>query len=186
MQQPRRRWSIKPRGPDLLAVEPPALRRARGAGAHAGQIGARIGLAHADAEEGLAAADARDVEGLLLRRAVLDDERAALPIGDPVRSHRGAGDQQLFRQHEARKRAASATTQRLGQGDAHPTARGQGAAEVRIEAGPGARPLVRRALGQRALQELPHFQAQGLVLGRDTGKLQRVDHGRLHLVSVNK
>ena len=40
-------------------------------------------------------------KSLLRRRAVLQDQRAALPIGDPVRRHRRAAAQQLFDQHEA-------------------------------------------------------------------------------------
>ena len=47
-----------------------------------------------------------NVELLLRLGAVLDDQRRALAIGDPVRRHRRAGGQQLLEQHEARERAA--------------------------------------------------------------------------------
>ena len=50
---------MRPRRPDLRAGERPAAVDALGAGAHAGQVGAGVRLAHPDAEEALSAHDPR-------------------------------------------------------------------------------------------------------------------------------
>jgi hypothetical protein len=72
---------------------------------YAGQIGAGIGYAHADAKEGFGGADFRQVELALRLRAELEDQGPAVAVGDPVRVHRGAGGQQFFHQHEAKEGA---------------------------------------------------------------------------------
>ena len=78
-------WLVQTLAP--VSSKPPSTGR-RGCGR--GEIGAGIGLAHADAEEDLAAADPGQ-EFLALRLAAeAQQERAALPVGDPVRRDGGA------------------------------------------------------------------------------------------------
>ena len=50
--------AMRARGPDLGAVDAEAARHRLGAGAHRGEVGARIGLAHADREVAFAGGDA--------------------------------------------------------------------------------------------------------------------------------
>src|SRR5690606_32953101 len=81
---------------DLPAGDAPAALDLAAAGPDRDEVGAGIGLAHADAEEDLATGDARQ-EALLLRLgADAQDERTALPVGDPVGGDGGARDQQFL------------------------------------------------------------------------------------------
>src|SRR5690606_29821123 len=91
-----------------------------GAGPDARQVGARTRLAHADAEERLAAADRWQVELLLRFGAVLQDQRRALPVRNPMRSNRCAEVEEFFHHHIAGIGAAAAAAIRLGQRDAQP------------------------------------------------------------------
>ena len=72
------------RGPDLGALEHPAVAVAGGLRRDRREVAAAVGLAHADAEPELAAADAGQEPLLLRLGAELGDDRARLPIGDPV------------------------------------------------------------------------------------------------------
>ena len=77
--------AVRERRPNFLSVDLPAALDLRCARAHRSEIGARIRLAHADREEDLAAHDARQ-EGRPLRLgAEAQQQRPALPVGDPVR-----------------------------------------------------------------------------------------------------
>ncbi|MPM49515.1 hypothetical protein SDC9_96245 [bioreactor metagenome] len=159
-------------GPDLLAVEQKALVVGHGLGAHTGQIRARVGLAHADAEKRLALADLGDVELLLRLGAVLQDQRCALAVGNPVRADGCAEIQKLFHQHIARERAAPATAILLGQRHTQPALGTQLAAELAVVAAPGARADVRRHVAGGFGQECAHFAAQCLVLRGDAREAQ--------------
>ena len=139
-------------GPDLRAVHEPAVLGPRGAGGHRGQIAARIGLAHADRERQLAAADRRQ-EPLLLRvgpEAV--DHRSALAIGDPVVADRRAPPQQLLDDHEPIDGAAIAAPVARRQGHADPPPVGQRLGERRI---PVAHPSRGRARTRPAVARTP-------------------------------
>ncbi len=63
------------RGPDLLAVDDEVVAVEHGLGAQRGEVGAGIGLAVALAPDVLAGEDARQMEALLRRRAVADQQR---------------------------------------------------------------------------------------------------------------
>ena len=63
------------RGPDLGAVDAEAARHRLGAGAHRGEVGARIGLAHADREIAFARGDARQDRLALLLAAEAQQQR---------------------------------------------------------------------------------------------------------------
>src|SRR3546814_6442498 len=107
--------------PYLLAIESPARRGAFGAGANARQVRSRSRLAHSDAKIYLAAADARQIAAALVLAAEIQDQRGALPVGDPVRRDRGAQRQQFFDDHEARKGTApaAAIVARQGRSEEH-------------------------------------------------------------------
>lgn len=169
-------------GPDLAAVEQPAAVARLGAGADAGQVGARVRFAHADAEKSLGAADARQVEAALLLGAVFQDQRRALAVGDPVRRDRRACAQQFFRQHEAREMPARGAAVFARQRHAQPAALGQGAAEAGVEAHPGTRPLVGGPAGHGAGQEFADVGAQRLVFGGDGGQFKGIDHVSVRLL----
>ena len=164
-------------GPQLLALEQPAVRIARGARAQPRQIGAALRLAHADAEEDISLADARQEEVELRGRAVLENQRPALPVGDPVRRHRRAAAQQLFGQHEAVKGVLAATAIGLGQRHADPAACRQRAAEVGVETHPRTRQPVHRPVAQRLFEEGAHSGAQRFGRSRNCAKCQGFDHG---------
>ena len=104
-------------GPDLGAVDHvAALHLAHRAGAHRGEIGADVGLAHADAEEAFAGGDARQDRLLLLLGADAQDRGAGLAVGDPVRADRGAGGQHFLQHHVAFERGCvRARHSRFGQ-----------------------------------------------------------------------
>lgn len=68
-------------GPDLLTVEQPPLMVGHGARTNTGQVRAGPGLAHADAEERLAAANAGQVVPLPLLGAVTQNLAACRAAG---------------------------------------------------------------------------------------------------------
>ena len=157
------------RRPDLLAVELPAVADRLGAGPHTREVGPGTGFTHADAEEDLAAADARKVEGTLLLRPVAQDKRGALTIRDPVRGDRRAGGEQFFGNDEAGERTAimAAIARRQGEAD---HARGtEPPAELRIEPHPGSRPPIDRHVGHRRGDQRTDGWAKRLVLIGDVG-----------------
>ncbi|MNS77188.1 hypothetical protein D3C72_1107650 [compost metagenome] len=166
--------------PDLAAVQAPAATSGADevrAGSDAGQVGTSPGLAHADAEEGVCAADARQVEVALRGRAVFQDQGRALAVGDPVRRHRCPRAQQFFRQHEAREVAALGAAVFARQRQAEPPALGKLAAEAGVKTHPGTRALVGLQAVQRVRQKGANLSAQGFVGVRNGAQFQRVDHG---------
>src|SRR6218665_1495274 len=108
-------------------------------GFHARQVLAGARLTKADTKERLAPTNARQVELLLRLGAVLQDQRAALAIGDPMRAHGRAKVEKSLHQHIARKRAAASAAICARQGDAKPAALAQRAAERGVMPAPGAR-----------------------------------------------
>src|SRR6185369_6772552 len=75
---------LRAAGPDLLAVDLPAALNLAAAGPDAREIGARAGLAHADAERVIAGRDARQQTLALHLGAEAQQQRAALAVGNPV------------------------------------------------------------------------------------------------------
>ena len=141
-----------------------------------GEVGAGLRLAHADAEEDFAAADARQDGALLRLAAVAQDQRRALPLGDPVRRDRRAAREQLLDQHEARERVAAAAAVFARQREADPAARAERAAEAGVEAEPRARAHVGGHAGERVVEEAPHLGAERLGRRRQRLQRERLDH----------
>ncbi len=102
----------------LVPVSAPAPVDPLGAGADARQVRARVRLAHPDAEDDLAAADARQERLLLLLRAVAQQRRPDLPLRDPVGRDGRPDDEQLLRDDEPLE-VRPALTAVLGRDD-HP------------------------------------------------------------------
>ena len=100
------------------------------AGADRGQIGAGIRLAHADREKDFAAADAGQKILALLVAAVAQQERPALPVGDPVAADRRAGCEQFLGDRIAFEKAALAAAIALRPRHADPAALAEAAAEI--------------------------------------------------------
>jgi len=152
--------AVRVGGPQLGAGDFPAAVHPLGAGAHRGQIRAAARLAHADGEEHLAADQFGQEELLLFFGAVAQQGRAGLAVADPVRGHRRARGQQLFGNDVALQRRAAMPAVFARQGHTQPAARGQAAAEIRIEA---AQPVVaagRETAGRLLLaQEGAHLRA---------------------------
>ncbi len=145
---------LRVRGPDLLARDlPSAVHLARTWVAHAGEVGARAGLAHADAEAELAARDAGQQRLPLLLGAEAQQQRPALPVGDPVRADGGARDQQLLDHDIAFGSGALVAAIPLRPCHADPALRAELFAELAAAARPRARALDRRLAGERLLQE---------------------------------
>ena len=153
-------------GPDLLARHfPPAVDATR-ARAHGGEIGARARLAHADAEAELAARDRGQKRLALLFRAEAQQQRPALPVGDPMRTDRRAGDQQFLDHDIAFGIRALVAAIRLGPGHPDPAARAQLPAELAAAARPGPRAFDRRLIRQRISEERAHLAAKRSRLRR--------------------
>ena len=117
-------------GPHLGAVDEPAAVGLGGLGAGREQVGARIGLAHADGEAHLAAADARQHVGLHALAAVPDQHRPALPVGDEMQAHRRIGDPEFLGDDVAFQEAALPAAELLGPGHADPALGADLAAEL--------------------------------------------------------
>ncbi len=171
-------------GPDLLPVEQPATRNAFGAGAHAGEVRSRIGLAHADAEEQLAIADARQQIAPLRLGAVVQQQRRALAIANPVRRDGSTGGEQFLDQHEPGKgiEPGAAIFDRDGQPD--PAAPGHGPAEVCIKTGPGPRPDMRGHASELLGDEGLHVAAQGFGMIGYGGGGEVIQVERHALISI--
>ena len=91
--------------PDLASVDLPTPRHRLGPGLGGVEIGARVRLAHPDAEIALAGDDARQDRVPHRFPAVAHEHRAALPVGDPMRPHRRTRCQQLLGDHVALEKA---------------------------------------------------------------------------------
>lgn len=162
-------------GPDLAPRKrPAAVCTARGPRPHAGQVRAGIRFAHADAEEGFAAANARQIEAALRLAAELADLGTALPIGDPVGRHRRPGAQQLLDQDEARERVHLGAAIRARQRHADPAARRQLAAEAGVKAHPRTRAPVGRQRRQFGLEKGLDVLAKRLRPRRQFGEFESV------------
>ncbi len=175
--------------PDLPAVQAPAFRALGRPRADARQVRAGIGLAHADAEEGLRGADLGQVEAALRLGAELVDQRPALAIRDPVGGDRRARGQQFLHQDEAREGVQAGASVLLGKRDAHPAALSQFPAEAGIESHPGPRAhLGRRRLPRRA-QEFANLLAERLRRLRQGGIAEcreQLAHGMLTCLSCSR
>src|SRR5690606_17691166 len=125
------------RGPDFAAVKYPAIVVFYRPRADAGQIGSRVGFAHANTKEGLGPADFWQIEFALCLAAITQDQRAALPVGNPVCRYRRTGAQQFFRNDEAGEIALVCAAVLLRQGKAQPPLLRQFFAEVGVKSHPG-------------------------------------------------
>src|SRR5438093_12463655 len=128
-------------GPDLGAVDPvpPAdLLRPRADGS---EVGARVRLAHADGEGQLAARDPRQEALALLLGAEAQQERTALPVGDPMRGDGSPGRQHLLEHHVPLQGRALVPPVLLRPRQADPAAGADLLAEFTVE--PAPRPRAR-------------------------------------------
>src|SRR5690606_14022008 len=154
-------------GPELAAIDDPAIAVARRAGADRGEIGPGVGFAHADAERDFAANDPGDD----LRRQrigrVADQERAALSIGDPVRRYRGARREELLEHDVALEGAALPAAESLRPGHADPSTLTELAAELPVAPGPVLGAPGGGIVGEILRDELANFRSQLLAGGRE-------------------
>jgi hypothetical protein len=127
---------VRVAGPDLGAGDLPAAFDLLGARAHRGQVGARVGLAHADAEVALAAGDPRQDLATRPLAAVPQDLRTALPVGDPVRTDRRPAGEELLDNDVALEHRSLGAAVLARPAHADPAARADLAAELRIEGVP--------------------------------------------------
>ena len=95
-QRDHRVGEVGARGPDLRPVQAPASVDLFCRGPDRGQVGAGVGLAHADRELDLAARHAGQEAQPLLLGPVAQEQGPGLAVGDPVRRHRGTRGQQLL------------------------------------------------------------------------------------------
>ncbi len=166
---------VRAGGPHLGAGEPPAAVDPLGAGADAREVGARVGLAHPDAEDDLAAADPGQERLLLLLGAVAQQRRADLALGDPVGRDGRTDDEQLLGDDEALE-VGAALAAVLGRDDhAEPAAPAELTGELAVPPGQP-RVDVRHERPRRDLlgEEGPHLEAQ---LGQ-RGQLPGTREGR--------
>src|SRR3546814_1534830 len=127
---------------DVCSSDRPARCGALGAGADACEVRSRSGLAHPDAEEDFAATDARQIVPTLFLAAEIQDQRRALPVGDPVRRDRSAERQQFLDDDETREGAALATAIVARQRQAEKTRLAELATEGGVETLPRPHALV--------------------------------------------
>ena len=163
--------------PDLATVEHPPVTVTNGLRRDRRQITATVGLAHADAERQLAAADAREEALLLLLGAELGEHRARLPVGHPMMPDRGAPAQQLLDDDEAVDRRAIVAPVLLGQGHAQPATPAELARELGVLRRVHAEPGRERATWKFAREE-PDDVASQLALGGRQLDRPEVDHDR--------
>src|SRR3954454_16541248 len=110
--------SMRVRCPDLAAVDHPAAVTSFGARADCGEIRTGVRLAHADAEEAFAAADARDDRAFRLLAAMAQDLWTRLAIGNPMCPARRTSGEHLFGHDEPHQARLRSTTVLLWPGDA--------------------------------------------------------------------
>jgi hypothetical protein len=148
-------------GPDLRAIDEPSTVNSLRACLDGGEIRAALGLAHADGEEALTAGDSWQEARLLLFGAEAQDTRAALAVGDPVRSHRCPRCEQLFQDHEPLQRGPLMPPVPLGPRHPQPTALAELMAEVRrVPIEPPVAPRLERAGGELLREEGAYLGAQ--------------------------
>src|SRR5690348_12850891 len=176
--------------PHLGSGDLVAARNRHRAGADRSEVRARIRLAHADAEKGLAARDARQEFEALLLGAVAQQQGRALPVGDPVRADRGASRQQFLGHDIAFEHAALAAAIALGPGHADPASRPEAPAERRRPVAAEIAVRDPETGGELAGNELAHLGPQGLAFGRQLDWVETKDGAhrrrtiRLVLVSL--
>src|SRR5206468_11757846 len=166
---------MRVRGPHLGAVDEVAAVGPGGARADRREVGARVGLAHADGERQLAAHDGRQDLLALRLRAEAQEQRAALPVRHPVRAHRRAGGQHLLHHDVALEERALVAAILLGPRHADPTARAHAARELAIEPAPGLRALDRCRAAELLAEEVAHLGAEALGLGRQVVEREAED-----------
>ena len=149
--------------PDLAPVDlPPAVYRLRPA-LRGVEVGARVRLAHADAEVALAGHDARQDRVPHRLAAVAHEHRAALPVRDPVRPHRRARRQQLLGDHVALEEAPLAPAVAPGPSHADEPLLAAAPAELRrVAVEPRAETRREGSRVDLAREELAHARPQGL------------------------
>jgi hypothetical protein len=174
------------RGPDFLAVQQPARIALHRTGSHTRQVRTRAGFAHANAVKSLAPANGRQVALLLRFGAVLEQQGAALAVGDPMRADRRAKVQKLFHQHVTRKRASPCATISWRERDAQPTLAGQGSAEFGVVTHPRTCAHMGRHTAHGFGQKCPHLQAQRLILRRNGRRVQRIQLAHANTPFSNK
>ena len=97
----------RPARPDLRPRHDPVVAVALGPGADRGHVAAGVGLAHPDRPGRRAGDDVGQEAPALLRRAVLQERRADLAVGEPRRRHRcAARDQRLEHDEPLERRCA--------------------------------------------------------------------------------
>ncbi len=142
----------------------------------------RVGLAHADAEIALAARDARQDRLALLFAAELQQQRAGLAVGHPVRAGRGAVAEQLLGHDVAVEEARSPPPYCLGQVmPSQPLAPSAllNSGDARV---PAREAILGLDLRQRLLEERADFAAQRLGLGRQMERREfELGDGHRHL-----
>ena len=167
-------------GPDLGALDLPAAFHLARARPDRGQVRARIGLAHADAEIAFAARDPRQVGALLLFSAEAQDGRTGLAVSDPMRARRCARRQHLLGEDIALERRAALAAIVLGPGHADPAVRADGAAEVGRESAPSLEARREAAAGALLGEKAAQLDPERLGLGRqlDRAEAERRRHCR--------
>src|SRR5699024_6766158 len=84
---------VSVRGPNLLPIKSPPVSRRLGTAAHAGQVRARIGLTHANAEKSLATHNTGQIKLTLFLRPITQNQWPTLPVSNPMRRDRSASAQ---------------------------------------------------------------------------------------------
>src|SRR5579863_7450296 len=125
------------RGPDLAPVDHPAVTVAGGARAHAGEVGAALGLAHPDRAIAFAARNRGQEPLALLLGAEAQDLRAGLPIGDPARRRGRSGRAELLDDDIAFERTAFAAPVAFRPGHPDKAGSAESAAKGGVKMAPG-------------------------------------------------
>ncbi len=159
--------------PDLLPVDHELVALAAGARDERREVGAGVRFGHPDAPGGLAREDAGQELGLLVGRAVLDQRRPHLTIGEPDRGDRCPGRDQLLADDQPvdGRLAAAARLHRPRHPD--PAVRRHLDGELLGEA-VDPRIVVPAVPLDRLGGDLPGLLTEGLLLGRPG----EVHHGR--------
>lgn len=124
--------------PDFPAIELPAARNPLGLGAQRGQVAAGLRLTQADAKGQLAAGNAGEDFSPLLLGAAAQDERAGLPVANPMRANGSTHRQQFLQHHHAFEATALMPAIGFGPDHADPAARAEFAGEIPVKPHPGA------------------------------------------------
>src|SRR5262249_52741528 len=129
--------------PHLGAVDPIAAVDLLGTRADRGEVRARVRLAHAGGERPRAAPDARQEALALLLRPEAQEQRAALPVGEPVGRDRGPCRQHLLQYDVAPESRPLVAAVLLGPYHPDPSAGTHLPAELAVEPAPRPGALVR-------------------------------------------